>query len=266
MTEIKTLIRDPYAIYARHVLRLRPLDPLFRAPDALLRGIVVHKVLETFVRDTATGAVALTPEALMDCARRILGAEVPWPIAQRLWLARLEHVADWFIAHEIDRQDSATPVAFEEKLSAALTQFGFTLTGKADRIDRDKSGALHIYDYKTGAPPSEAQQKRFDKQLLLEAAAAEQGGFATLGPSPVAGAVFIGLARSPKEVPAPLDDEPPAQIWAEFGELIAGYLLPTRGFTARRALFKEGETGDYDQLARFGEWDRTATPVPEVLA
>ncbi len=266
VTEIKTLIRDPYAIYARHVLRLRPLDPLFRAPDALLRGIVVHKVLETFVRDTATGTVALTPEALMDTARRILGAEVPWPIAQRLWLARLEHVAGWFIAHEVDRQDNATPIAFEAKLSADLKPLGFTLTGKADRIDRDADGALLIYDYKTGAPPSEAQQKRFDKQLLLEAAAAEQGGFATLGPSPVAGAVFIGLARSPKEVPAPLDDEPPARIWAEFGELIAGYLSPTQGFTARRALFKEGETGDYDQLARFGEWDRTTAPVPENLA
>ncbi len=265
VTEIKTLIRDPYAIYARHVLKLRPLDPLFRAPDALLRGIVVHKVLETFVRDSAKGTVALTPGALMDTARRILGAEVPWPIAQRLWLARLAHIADWFIAHEVNRQDDATPIAFEAKLSAQLKPLDFTLTGKADRIDRDDSGALRIYDYKTGAPPSEAMQKRFDKQLLLEAAAAEQGGFAALGPSPVADAVFIGLARSPKEVPAPLDDEPPAQIWAEFGELIAGYLSPTQGFTSRRALYKDGETGEYDQLARFGEWDRTATPTPEDL-
>ncbi|MEM7317598.1 MAG: double-strand break repair protein AddB, partial [Pseudomonadota bacterium] len=43
VTEIKRLIRDPYAIYARHVLRLRPLDPLVQAPDALLRGVVVHE-------------------------------------------------------------------------------------------------------------------------------------------------------------------------------------------------------------------------------
>lgn len=32
VTEIKRLIRDPYAIYARHVLRLRPLDPLVKTP------------------------------------------------------------------------------------------------------------------------------------------------------------------------------------------------------------------------------------------
>jgi len=39
VTEIKRLIRDPYAIYAKHVLRLRPLDPLVQEPDALLREI-----------------------------------------------------------------------------------------------------------------------------------------------------------------------------------------------------------------------------------
>ncbi len=34
LTEIETLIRDPYAIYARHLLRLRPLPPLRPVADA----------------------------------------------------------------------------------------------------------------------------------------------------------------------------------------------------------------------------------------
>ena len=34
VTEIETWLRDPYAIYARHVLRLNSLRPLDEATDA----------------------------------------------------------------------------------------------------------------------------------------------------------------------------------------------------------------------------------------
>merc|ERR1711969_33220 len=52
VTEIKHLIRDPFHIYAKRVLRLAPLNPLQRAPDALLRGILIHEVLEEFVKES----------------------------------------------------------------------------------------------------------------------------------------------------------------------------------------------------------------------
>ncbi|MFN6979237.1 MAG: double-strand break repair protein AddB, partial [Gemmobacter sp.] len=45
VTRIATLIRDPYAVYARSILRLYPLDPLRAEPDARLRGSVLHRVL-----------------------------------------------------------------------------------------------------------------------------------------------------------------------------------------------------------------------------
>ena len=51
VTRVQTLIRDPYAIYASYVLSLRRLNPLRPEPDAALRGTVLHKVLEEFVRD-----------------------------------------------------------------------------------------------------------------------------------------------------------------------------------------------------------------------
>jgi len=49
VTQIKTLIRDPYAIYASKVLRLRPLDPLKPEADAPLRGIIIHAILDKFI-------------------------------------------------------------------------------------------------------------------------------------------------------------------------------------------------------------------------
>ena len=71
----------------------------------------------------------------------------------------------------------------------------------------DTDGLLHIYDYKTGTPPTKDQQVHFDKQLLLEAAMAERGGFPDLGRGKVAEATFIGMGATPKEVPAPIDED-----------------------------------------------------------
>jgi len=264
VTEIKRLIRDPYAIYARHVLRLRPLDPLVQEPDALLRGIVMHEVLERIVRGSLTEGVPDRARFLAE-AERVMEETVPWPTARRLWLARLGRVADWFVESEIARQARATPAAFECRGRAELGLHGFALTGTADRIDRDGAGNVILYDYKTGAPPNAKVQARFDKQLLLEAAMAEQGAFEGLEPAPVRDAVFIGLGSTPGEVAAPLDEEPPEKVWAEFGALIAAYFQPEQGFTARRAMQKDKDVGDYDQLARFGEWDRTDAAMPEDL-
>lgn len=263
VTEIKRLIRDPYAIYAKHVLQLRPLDPLMRAPDALLRGIVLHDVLEEFVKTSADAPDLCTSERLMEITLAHLTAKVPWAETRATWLARLERVADAFVESEHARRALAHPAEFEAKGKAELPRLGFTLAAKADRIDLDATGQLHIYDYKTGAPPTQDQQTYFDKQLLLEAAIAEQSGFGKLHASPVARAEFIGLSSPEKPVSAPLADEPPAKVWAEFEELIAAYMDPSMGYTSRRALQSKQDAGDYDQLARFGEWDITATAKKE---
>lgn len=264
VTQVKTLIRDPYAIYARDVLRLRPLDPLVRQPDALLRGTVIHAVLEKLVRGSLEGGLP-DREDFLALAERIMARDVPWPAARRLWLARIARVADWFLAREAARQAVARPIAFECRGRLELKDPAFTLTGTADRIDRDDAGRLVIYDYKTGSPPSAKEQAAFDKQLLLEAVMAESGAFEGIDPAPVAAAVFIGLGTTPKEVPAPLADEPTERVREDLRKLLAAYLRPEQGFTARRAMQKDTDRGDFDQLARFGEWDLTAAPAPEDL-
>ena len=260
VTEIKRLIRDPYAIYVKHVLGLRPLDPLMRVPDALLRGIVLHDVLDSFIRHTVAQPDACSREVLMQMAETALAENVPWAEARATWLARLDRVADRFIEDETKRQAEATPAAFEAKGEAGIPALGFTLSAKADRIDVDRDGRLHIYDYKTGTPPSTGEQAHFDKQLLLEAAIAERAGFGALSAAPVARALFVGLGSGGKTVNAPLGDEPPDQVWAAFETLIAAYQTRGTGYTARRAMHAKRDTGDYDQLARFGEWDITDDP------
>ena len=55
VTRIETLIRDPYDIYARSVLKLRPFEPLGKTPDAAERGTLIHDILEAFVRERPAG-------------------------------------------------------------------------------------------------------------------------------------------------------------------------------------------------------------------
>lgn len=267
VTEIKKLIRDPYAIYARHSLRLRPLNPIVQSPDAPMRGILIHSVMEVFVKDVMRDPSLLNAGHLMRVAGDVLQRDVPWPATRTLWLAKLSRVADWFIAKESERQSRSTPVAFENEAKGIMQmpKLGFTLTGYADRIDKTGPNSVAIFDYKTGMPPSEKQQAKFDKQLLIEAAMMEQGSFEHVGINTVDEAVFIGLGAKPVEVRAPLAKEPPAKVLDELGQLIRAYLSDEQGFTAQRTIQSERERGEYDHLSRFGEWDGTDIPVPEDL-
>lgn len=255
LTRIATLIRNPYEIYARYILRLYPLTPLHPTPDARLRGSTLHKILETYVRlrqrQDRDGARAL----LLSVARDVLTEDVPWPAARILWLARLAKAADFFLDH--DGMLGGTPVSLEEKGKIRLTPLDFTLSGIPDRIDVLPDGRLHIIDYKTGTPPTPAQQASFDKQLLLAACMVERGGFAQLGPAEVAQITYLGLGSSPKMVSTEITPDLTGQTWEALHKLIGRYLEPETGYTSRRAMFETNFAGDYDHLARFGEWEMT---------
>ena len=261
VTGIQKLIRDPYAVYAQHVLRLRPLDPLHPAPDARLRGSVLHVILERFVLERGPEDAAAARARLLAITNEVMAEAIPWTTAQRLWRARMERAADFFLAAEAARP--GRPVLLETDGAVMLPALGFTLTAQPDRIDVLDDGRIHILDYKTGALPSTRQQEVFDKQLLLEAAMAERGGFAELGRREVAAVTYVGLGSSPKEARIEITAEITGKVWEELGLLLTRYGVRDQGYTARRAVVSERIAGDYDHLARFGEWEMSDAPDPE---
>ncbi|WP_238366415.1 double-strand break repair protein AddB [Mesobacterium pallidum] len=266
VTQIRDLVRDPYKIYARKVLQLYPLDPLDQAPDALLRGIVMHDVLEAFIRQAMADRDHLSVARLLDLLATKLDDDIPWHTTRALWQARLARVAERFVTEEQGRLMRGTPALFEATGGAELAGMEFTLKGRADRVDVTPGGQLRIYDYKTGTPPTVKQQKTLDKQLLLLSAIAERSGFRDQPPAPVAEALFVTLSASASNVEAPLDEMPTGVVWEELTRLIRHYSSPEQGYTARRAMVNDSDTGDYDHLARFGEWDVTDPADPEDFA
>ncbi|WP_316015153.1 double-strand break repair protein AddB [Roseobacter sp. HKCCA0434] len=257
-TGVETLIRDPYAIYARYILGLRRLDQPGREADALERGDVLHKVMERFV--PAMHAGEEPREALETAAREVLSARVPWPSTRALWHARLMRIADPLIEGEVERLEHAAPVAYEIEGGRDIPALGFRLTAKADRIDRGAKG-LRIYDYKTGKPPTQPEVENFALQLPLEAAIARDGGFASLGVQAVERLAYIGLdsAATVRIIDEGADSL--ADVWARLEALLSRHYFGEVGYPARMRPKFIKYPSDYDHLSRYGEWTDEAEPV-----
>jgi ATP-dependent helicase/nuclease subunit B len=262
VTQIETLVRDAYAIYAYKVLGLRPLDPLGRPPDFRERGTVVHDILERFVSETR-GRLPELAEAraqLLCIADAVLAENVPWPDTRRIWRARVGRFADWFLAGEAERRAVGKPEGLEVKGALPVAGGAFTLTAKADRIDRLDGGGAAIFDYKTGAPPSDKQiEQGFNQQLHLQAAILMGGGFKEIGKLEARSGAYLGLTGDNKDggkvrVVENLSAEVALHM-ERLAALIAAYDQVETPYISRGRAEKQGFEGDYDHLARRGEWD-----------
>lgn len=267
VTDIATLIRDPYAIYAKRILRLRALDPLARRPDGRLLGTVMHRVLDRFIRERQLPEDAATAlRRLGIAADDVLEAMVPWPGIRQAYRGRLDRIAEAFLADERRRAALGVPVILEEPGEMGLQSVDFLLTARPDRIDLLHDGSAHVYDYKTGTPPSVPQQQHFDKQLRLEAVMVMQGAFASLGAVQAVAASHIALGSGAGERSARITPEVLTETWEGLHRLIAAYHRRSTGYTSRRAVFQAKIEGDYDHLARAGEWEMSDPPAPEDVA
>ncbi|MDP7545654.1 MAG: double-strand break repair protein AddB, partial [Alphaproteobacteria bacterium] len=182
VTQVETWIRDPYGVYARRILGLRALDPIAADPGAADYGNAVHHALEKFAA-TYPGQIPSHGEAeaaLLEMGRQAFGELLSRPGVRAFWWPRFQRIAAWFLAQEAERRPAILPLATEVEGSLILPgpEGDFTLTAKADRIDRLGDGGVNIIDYKTGVIPSETELKRGEApQLPLEAAIAHAGGF-----------------------------------------------------------------------------------------
>ncbi|MEM9970237.1 MAG: double-strand break repair protein AddB [Pseudomonadota bacterium] len=269
VTAIEKLIRDPYWIYARHVLRLKAVDPLMKEPSAALRGDVFHKVLERVISDCRETKCSVSVEYFLDIARKTLDEMVPWQSTRCLWFGHLEAIADDFVTAETERQTAARNIATEVSGELALSGTDFVITGKADRVDQRDDDQLLVYDYKSGQVPNVQQIKHFNPQILIEAVMLEHGAFDDIPATIVAEGAYVSLGRAglvtrvemADQVLATRNSEPldlrVATTEKHLESLLSAYAQASRGYPSRRAMEKERFEGDFDHLARFGEWDET---------
>jgi len=180
VTDIENWLRDPYTIYAKHILKLRELDPIDLPPGAADRGIVIHAALSDFTKAFATGLPADPAGALIDIGAKHFATLEDYPEARAFWWPRFRRIARWFAGWETLRRGSVAALAAEVsgKIDIPLGERVFTLRGRADRIEELADGGYAILDYKTGQVPTEKQVRiGISPQLTLEAAILRGGGF-----------------------------------------------------------------------------------------
>ncbi|MGQ4273944.1 double-strand break repair protein AddB [Terrihabitans sp. B22-R8] len=272
VTEIETLIRDPYAIYARHVLRLQPLDPLGAPPQASDRGTIVHDALARFVAEEDPFA----PDAeqrLCAIGRAAFDPIWAYPDVRALWWPRFQRIARWFVDWERGRREGIAQIHTEQRGSLSWPLGNgreFTLSVRADRLDHLRTNGFAIVDYKTGAPPSDKEVTvGFSPQLPLEGAILRHGAFEGAVRGTAEEFIYVrlsGQAEAGRDRTIKLKDRTAAEVadeaLAKLKALIADFEnldQPYRSHTQPK--FLRGITGDYDHLARYAEW--SIAPDPE---
>lgn len=256
VTEVDRLKADPYAFYAKQVLRLSPIDPVDADPSAAWRGSQIHAVLEHWFKEDGAD-----PASLRRRAEALIGDAATHPMIRALWGPRLIEAIDW-IAGEVGAQ-AGERVILDVERYGKIVLAGVELSGRFDRIDRAAGGGLIVVDYKTGQPPStNAVRAGFSLQLGLLGLMAERGAFDGIA-GRATGFEYWSLARRGDAfgfVASPCAGRngiPPedfaATAAANFAAAAASWLTGDAPFTAKLNP-DYANYADYDQLMRRDEW------------
>jgi ATP-dependent helicase/nuclease subunit B len=265
VTEIEDLLRDPYTIYARHVLGLRPLDEIEEEPGAAARGTVIHDAIGAFGRSYPDRLPDDPAARLTEIGAGLFKPLAAYPEARAFWWPRFRRIAAWIADFEVRRRVNAPKIAVEigGRTSIPFGADSVTLTVRADRIECLSGGRYAIVDYKTGKPPTGRQVRAgLSPQLTLEAAILRRGGFDGI---PAGGSVtelmyvrLRGGAEAGEEHPVKFEDGTPDEhaehAFAELAKVMQQFADPAKPYYSLLHPMWSTHYGTYDHLARVQEW------------
>lgn len=239
--------RDPYALYAKRILRLKPLDALDEEPDAADFGNAVHTALKIFADDASPKNIY---EKLLAAGRMAFKKYESRPAVIILWWPRFEAMAAWLAGRERERPDVTIQAEKEIRWQVAP---GFALKGRADRIETGRDGQATVIDYKTGVVPTAGDAKKGEvNQLQLEGlmllANAQAKNVGALEYWKLAGRAEDCRIVPLKNVPTLLEE-----CRARLDKLMKDYADPAMPFAAADDPTQQ-RNDDYAHLTRRKEW------------
>ena len=268
VTEIEDLLRDPYTIYAKHVLKLAPLDAIDTAPGAADRGTVIHDSIAEFGKTFPAEMPDDPVRAMTEIGDKHFKPLSDYAETRAFWWPRFLRIAQWFAGFDAGRR--ARLKTFKVEIGGRIEiPFGnetFTLTVRADRIECLADGRYAILDYKTGAPPTEPQVRTgLSPQLTLEAAILRKGGFNGIAAgASVAELLYVRLRggaepgeEKPINVKEGTPDEHADHALAELAKVLQQFADPQKPYYSLLHPMWKNHYGTYDHLARVQEWSLT---------
>jgi ATP-dependent helicase/nuclease subunit B len=271
VTAIEDWLRDPYTIYARHILKLEALDPVDMPLSAADRGSAIHDALGEFTRTFARDLPADPVRVLREIGQKYFAPLMERPEARALWWPRFQRIIGWFSEWETARRGDIAAIDAEIRGEIPIPLDNgrtFYLSARADRIERRAGGGFVILDYKTGSPPTGKQVRMgLSPQLTLEAAILRAGGFEGIDAgSSVGELAYVRISgnnppgehkalelKIRNEAPQP-PDEAADYARAQLEVLIRKFESETEPYRSLNLPMWTNRYGRYDDLARIKEW------------
>ncbi len=260
VSNIETLKRNPYAIYAKYILNLYPLNDLGNPNKAIIYGNVVHKILAEFLKKTPYQEDK-TP--LILSFKKEIKKTVLTKADQLFYISQFEQMLPFFLAEQQEANRLRVKSITEVQGSIPLkTNRSFKLTARADRIDLYQNQPAIVIDYKTGSPPSFREVSLGNSpQLSLEALILSKGGFDGVSSQKVGDLQYWHLGRHPKKYSFMKGKNAPSDfkefmIKTEYGvtELIKTFENPKTPYEVCPVSNNAPKFNDYEHLARKQEW------------
>jgi ATP-dependent helicase/nuclease subunit B len=266
-SEVTKLRRDPYAVYARRVLKLDPLDPFNEDPGVIDRGNIYHAIVERFTKSGIDSRADAAEPTIIEIVHQVFGEWALPAHVDAVWRSRAIEMARRFLEWDGERRPLVARSMVEQSAYLEVTD-ALAVSGRADRIDMRKDGRADIIDYKTGASPSaKVARTLLDPQLALEAAVLKGGGFREIQSRETQDLKYVRLRPGSRFSVDTVNNEggkgENRRSAMELAEESMSQLIrltdalrgKKAGFKSRVAPFKDGDHGgEYDHLARVAEW------------
>lgn len=273
VTGVEQWIKDPYGLYARHILKLKKLQPLVKLPDAAERGKLLHHILQQFITAHPAGLPENAAKILENVAQKEIqnygGDAAFW----HFWWPRFQRLSEWFAAHEKAWRNTAKPALTETPGGITLQVDGkdFTLEARPDRLDLTPQGEAIVIDYKTGGQfTKKAITNGKRPQLGLEALILERGGFKALGSRHIRSLAYWILKGG----------HPAGEVISVEKDITAILQNAATGIESYVRVFDNPETpylciprpdlvpeyNDYKHLARITEWSASADNADDTVS
>lgn len=259
-SSVETLIRDPYAVFASKILRLKPLDELDKQLSQADYGNIVHAILEEFNNLYPSALPLNAKDELIKIGQKHFAQSQIKTEVRAFWWPQFLNIVEWLLSTEGPYREGVAKVYSEARGSIRwqAPAGDFTLEARADRIDINRDGTANIIDYKTGEPRSNAEvQKGYAPQLPLEGLIASQGGFCDkngnkISTGQVDRLIYWKLGEKTVEIKETQDllERTAEQI----KELVALFDFECTPYLARPNPKHLPKYSDYEHLARVKEW------------
>lgn len=255
VTQMETWLRNPYAAYARHILRLKPLRELDEDLSAADMGDVLHRILERFVEAVNADAAQLDEAVIVRIADEVLALYADQPQVMLFWRPRVIQLLPWLVQQERERRAVSRKVLAEQRREAVFSHLG--LFARMDRMEAVDAGAWRLIDYKTRNVPKDkdvqlgyACQLPLSALILMQAEGAmiEALEYWSLGGG-YGDASVHGLGGKQVEIAELIDFYREGLL-----STLAHYYEGGRPFYAIPVPRMRAHFDDYEHLARIEEW------------